>query len=81
MLFRSIPIASIECLGENKYRLTASNVIESGFNNVLGDIKIDITNVINEAGYTYENMSYTFTPVNLEPTDIPVPEVVEVWNE
>lgn len=77
----TIPMANIENLGDNKYRLTASNIIESGFNNVLGDIKIDITNAINEAGYTYENMSYTFTPMNLEPTDIPVPEVAEVWNE
>jgi len=76
-----IPTASIEDLGNNKYRLLASDVIESGFNNVLGDIKIDVTNVINEAGYTYENMSYTFTPVNLVPTDIPIPEAVEVWNE
>lgn len=82
-VLKSTPITmtSVQSLGENKYRLTASNVIESGFNNVLGDIKIDITNVINEAGYTYENMSYTFTPVNLVPTDIPIPEVVEVWNE
>ena len=77
----TIPMANIENLGDNKYRLTASNIIESGFNNVLGDIKIDITGVYNEAGYEYEAMTYTFTPVNLVPTNIPVPEVVEVWNE
>lgn len=77
----TIPIASIEDLGDNKYRLLASDVIESGFNNILGDIRVDITGVYNEAGYEYESMSYTFTPANLVPTDIPVPEVVEVWNE
>lgn len=77
----AIPITSIESLGDNKYRLTASDVIESGFNNVLGNIQIDITGVYNEAGYEYEAMTYTFTPANLVPTDIPVPEVVEVWNE
>lgn len=77
----AIPMASIEDLGYNKYKLSASDAIESGFNNILGNIQIDITNVINEAGYTYENMSYTFTPMNLEPTDIPIPVVVEVWNE
>ena len=76
-----IPMTNVQSLGDNKYRLIASDVVESGFNNVLGDIKIDITNVINEAGYTYENMSYTFTPTNLEPSFIPVPEVEEVWNE
>ncbi len=77
----TILMANIDDLGDNKYRLTASNIIESGFNNVLGDIKIDITGVYNEAGYEYESMTYTFTPVNLVPTNIPVPEVVEVWNE
>lgn len=77
----TILMANIDDLGDNKYRLTASNIIESGFNNVLGDIKIDITGVYNEAGYEYEAMAYTFTPVNLVPTNIPVPEVVEVWNE
>ena len=77
----AIPMASIEDLGDNKYRLLASDVIESGFNNILGDIKVDITGVYNEAGYEYESMSYTFTPVNLVPTDIPAPEVEAIWNE
>lgn len=76
-----IQMASVQKIDDFTFRLTASDVIENGFNDVLGDIKIDITNVINEAGYTYENMSYTFTPTNLEPSFIPVPEVEEVWNE
>ena len=77
----AILMASIEDLGNNKYKLLASDAIESGFNNILGDIQIDITGVYNEAGYEYESMSYTFTPVNLVPTDIPAPEVEAIWNE
>lgn len=77
----AIAIDNIQNIGENKYRLTASNVIESGFNNVLGDMRIDVVNIINEAGYSYNDITYTFTPINLVPTYIPIPEVMEVWNE
>ncbi|HZJ99508.1 MAG TPA: hypothetical protein VFC79_05860, partial [Tissierellaceae bacterium] len=76
-----ILIENMEDLGNNKYRLNVSNIVEVGINNVLGDIQIGITNVFNEAGYQYESIDYTFTPQNLVPTEIPLPEVEVIWNE
>ncbi len=76
-----ILIENMEDLGNNKYRLNVSNIVEVGINNVLGDIQIGIANVFNEAGYQYESIDYTFTPQNLVPTGIPLPEVEAIWNE
>lgn len=76
-----IQMASIEKVDDFNYRLHVSDVVESGLNNVYGDIQVDITGAINPAGYTYISMTHTFTPINLVPTLIPVPEVEVIYNE
>lgn len=76
-----IQMASIEKLDDFTYRLHVSDVVESGLNNINGDVKIDIVGAINPAGYAYINMTHTFTPVNLVPTFIPLPEVEVIYNE
>jgi hypothetical protein len=77
----TIQIASIEKVDDFNYRLHVSDVVESGLNNVYGDIKIDVVGAINPAGYTYIDMTHTFTPINLVPTFIPLPEVEVIFNE
>lgn len=53
----------------------------NGINDVEGDIQITIEGITNEAGYDYDTIVQEFTPTNLKPSFIPVPEVEEVWNE
>jgi len=77
----TITMASIEKVSDEIYRLHVSNIVESGINNVSGDIKVTVTGAINPAGYTYITMEHTFTPVNLIPTFIPLPEVEVIYNE
>lgn len=77
----TIEMTSLDKISDTVYRLNVSNVVESGINNVYGDIKIDVVGAINPAGYTYINMEYTFTPLNLVPTFIPLPEVEAIFNE
>ena len=77
----TIQITSISKVSDTVYKLNVSDIVESGINNVAGDLKVDIVGAINPAGYTYIDMSYTFTPVNLVPTVAPIPEVGEIWNE
>ena len=50
-------------------------------NTVLGDIRVTAQGGVNEAGYTYPNLVYEFTPVNLVFPDLPLPEVEAIWNE
>ena len=77
----TITMASIEKVSDEIYRLHVSDIVESGINNVSGDIKVTVTGAINPAGYTYITMEHTFTPVNLVPTFIPLPEVEVIFNE
>ena len=77
----TIEMASLDKISDKVYRLNVSNVVESGINNVYGDIKISVVGAINPAGYTYINMEDTFTPLNLVPTFIPLPEVEAIFNE
>lgn len=77
----TITMASIEKVSDEIYRLHVSDIVEGGINNVSGDIKVTVTGAINPAGYTYITMEHTFTPVNLVPTSIPVPEVEVIFNE
>lgn len=77
----TITMASIEKVSDEIYRLHVSDIVESGINNVSGDIKVTVTGAINPAGYTYITMEHTFTPVNLVPTFIPLPEVEVIYNE
>lgn len=76
-----IQMSSIEKVDDFKYRLHVSDMVESDINNVSGDIKVTVTGAINPAGYTYINMTHTFTPINLVPTSIPLPEVEVIFNE
>lgn len=77
----NIGISSIDKVSDHTFIAYVSNIVESGINNILGDIKININNVANPAGYIYENMEEEFTPINLVPEDIPLPEVEAIWNE
>jgi hypothetical protein len=77
----TITMASIEKVSDEIYRLHVSDIVESGINNVSGDIKVTVTGAINPAGYTYITMEHTFTPINLVPTFIPLPEVEVIFNE
>jgi len=61
--------------------IRVSNDLEFGINAVVGDIRIVFTNGQNEAGIPYDPFEVTFTPQNLVPPMIPIPEVLEVWNE
>lgn len=76
-----IAMANIEKIDDFNFRLYVSDIIESGINNVSSDIKVNISGVLNEAEKTYINMEKVFTPINLVPTFIPLPEVEAIWNE
>lgn len=77
----TIELESLNKISDTVYRLNISDVIESGINNVSGDIKITVTGSINPAGYTYTTMENTFTPLNLVPDEAGIPEVEEIYNE
>lgn len=77
----AIAMSSIGSIGKNKYKVIVDDVVESGINNIGGDIKLTISGVKNPAGYTYETFMKTFTPTNLVPEFIPLPEVEVIWNE
>lgn len=53
------------------------------FNNFKNSIllKAKAVELKNEAGYLYSSFEKSFLPVNLLPTETPLPEVLEVWNE
>lgn len=76
-----IQLSQVEALSKEHFRLYISDTIESGINNVSGDIRVTVTGAVNEAGYQFTNMESTFTPQNLTPEGVPLPEVLEVWNE
>ncbi|MDD2297323.1 MAG: hypothetical protein PHX79_05860, partial [Sphaerochaetaceae bacterium] len=75
-----IGMISLEKLSDTKYRANVDPIVESGINNVFGDISLTIA-ATNPAGYAYETISKDFAPINLVPEDIPLPVPVEVWNE
>ncbi len=57
------------------------SVHEFGFNDAEGGLEVSVNEALNEARYTYMPMTFTFTPINLNPPQVPLPEVLEVWNE
>ena len=77
----NIQLEYMESLSNRHFRLHVSNIIESGINNVYEDIHLVITGASNAAGYSFQIMECTFRPINLIPVDLPLPEVLEVWNE
>lgn len=53
------------------------------FNNFKNSILLKAKAIVltNEAGYLFSTFEKSFLPVNLVPTETPLPEVLEVWNE
>ena len=76
-----IPVGSTTQLDSNTYRVEIAAELEPGINNLMGDIRIDINNLQNEAGYVFDSITTEFTPINLVPISIPLPEVEVIWNE
>ncbi len=54
---------------------------EFGMNTVQQTVQVTVSGAINEAGYTYDTMVEEFTPVNLVPPALALPEVEAIWNE
>ena len=79
-LSTDIGIAGITKISETSYQIEIA-ASEYGINVVVGAIRLNITNAINQAGIKYDDMSSTFTPNNLVPPYTPPPEVEEIWNE
>lgn len=54
---------------------------EFGLNTVQQTVRVTVSGAVNEAGYTYDTMVAEFTPVNLVPPALALPEVEAIWNE
>ncbi len=54
---------------------------EFGLNTVQQTVQVTVSGAVNEAGYTYDTMVAEFTPVNLVPPALALPEVEAIWNE
>ncbi len=54
---------------------------EFGLNTVQQAVQVTVSGAVNEAGYTYDTMVEEFTPVNLVPPALALPEVEAIWNE
>lgn len=77
-----IPIKSLEVIDKYNVILEVNEeVLEIGINNTYENIRVTISNTLNEAGYTFDEFQTIFKPINLVPVEIPLPEVLEVWNE
>ena len=61
--------------------LVDDDIHEFGFNTAGADLNVVVTNFTNEAGYNYDTIITSFTPINLVPPMIPLPEVEAIWNE
>lgn len=75
-----IAMSSIEKIDDFNFRLNVSNIVESGINNISGNIKVKISGVLNPAEKVYIDFEKTFKPINLVPTFIPLPEVEAIYN-
>ena len=53
------------------------------FSNAVGDVTLQIkpSSAVNAAGLPFDDFEKTFTPVNLVPDIVPLPEVEVIWNE
>lgn len=75
-------LAATTMISDTEFELTIDDTVhEFGINNVEGNIQVSITGMTNEAGYDYETIVQEFTPINLVPSFIPLPEVEVIWNE
>lgn len=76
--------AIIHVLGITQVDETICLIETSDFNNAFGDITVNFLgsgNTKGENGQDMDAFSYSFTPINLVPTAIPVPEVEVIYNE
>ncbi len=76
-----IAMSSIDKIDDFTFNLNVSDIIENGINNVYGDIKVNASGVLNPAGYIYDDMTVEFTPINLVPTAVAIPQVEVIYNE
>lgn len=71
-------VTGISQTGYKEYEFTTAD-----FNNAYGDLTLSFTtgNTKGEVGQAMDPFNITFTPINLVPTFIPLPEVEVIWNE
>lgn len=79
----AIPIKTVTAVEEGYVYdvLVDDTLLEFGINIVEGNVGIVLTGMTNEAGNLYDRIEEQFTPVNLVPPFIPLPEVEAIWNE
>jgi hypothetical protein len=72
-------INSVTRTGNREYEISTVD-----FNNAYGDLTLSFTgegSTKGEIGQTLDSFNITFTPQNLVPSFIPLPEVEVIWNE
>lgn len=72
-------ITVVTKIGKKEYLFSTAD-----FNNAVGDLTLTFAgsgNTKGEAEQNVDGFSRTFTPINLVPTFIPLPEVEVIWNE
>ena len=75
----SFAVTGVERVGIRQYLFTTAD-----FNNAYGDLTLKFAGsgvTKGEAGQNVDSFSSSFTPTNLVPTFIPLPEVEVIWNE
>jgi len=77
---QELPVGIITMVDSRHLIVTINDASEIGMNNA-EDIRVTISSVMNEAGYTFDTFEETFAPINLVPTAIPLPEVEVIYNE
>ena len=77
---QELPVGNITMINSRNIIVEINEASIPGMNNA-EDIRVTISSVINEAGYDFNTFEETFTPINLVPTAIPLPEVEVIYNE
>ena len=75
-----IPLKPVTRIDDTHFTVEVTDEFEVGMNNSVGTITITVIGY-NEAGYIYDTFTKSFSPINLVFIAIPLPEVVEVYNE
>src|SRR5690606_12898826 len=80
-----IPVSHVEeVIGSGGFQFDVyidAVAAEFGLNTVQQTVQVAVSDAVNEAGYTYDTMVEEFTPVNLVPPALALPEVEAIWNE
>jgi hypothetical protein len=89
----SLDYSDFTLIDSNSTAFAVTGITKSGFkeyefetadfNNAVGDLTLSFAtgNTKGEAGQAMDSFDTTFTPTNLAPTSIPLPEVEVIWNE